>query len=210
MTTPAIDNDLLFKGACYFLLPEIVATFEVDVGACGVLGAAKFVCARALEARGLRAALSTFQAHIVNFAQLEPTETEALVAAEIELEAQQRGLELDVGESLLFSIVEVRKLSILATGDKRAIAAIEQIVASRCSSEWWKCRILCLEQIIIHVLANHEPARIRDRICAASFADRAVSICFGCASGSGDANVWASGLASYIADLRLSAPTVLA
>jgi hypothetical protein len=87
---------------------------------------------------------------------------------------------------------------------------LEQLASSRDSAEWWRGRVLCLEQIIRLLITSHEPAQIRERICAANFADRSLSICFGCASGAGDAEVWLSGLDSYIADLRLSGPTILA
>jgi hypothetical protein len=115
----ALDNDLLIKGACFWLLPEIVSAARSTIETCGVLGAAKYVCSKALVVRGLQDACSFFNEVIQKFVQLEPTEAETSIAAEIELEAQRRGLELDAGESLLFAIVDLRDIAYLATGDKR-------------------------------------------------------------------------------------------
>jgi hypothetical protein len=197
----ALDDDLLIKAACFWLLPEIVLATRSTFETCGVLGAAKFVCTKALLVRGLEEACASLREQIQKFVQLEPTPTETSLAAEIELEAQRRGLELDIGESMLFAMVDLRHITRLATGDKRAIVAIEQIVNHRQCNSVWAGRVLCLEQII---------RRIARGTCAAKFADKSLAICFSCESGKGDQTAWLSALDSYIVDIRKRAPTVLA
>jgi hypothetical protein len=210
VTNTALDNDLLIKGACYWLLPEILEATGSTTTTCGVLGAAKYVCANALMNRGLKDALDCLIKLLNELVLLDPSETEASIAAEIELEAQRSGLNLDVGESILFAIVSVRNIPVLATGDKRAIAAIEKIVIERHQQEFWSERVLCLEQIIRRILGHTDPISVRDRICAAPTADKSLAICFSCAGGTGDADAWISGLNSYIAAIRKIAPAVLA
>jgi len=205
----AIDNDLLIKGAWYLLLPEMVAAIPANAADCIVLGAAKFVCIASLEKRGLAARAEVLNAFIGGLAQIEPSAEELAVAAEIELLAQQRGLSLDVGESQLLAIGESRAISVLATGDKRAIRAIEGVMLSRGQDEFWRNKVICLEQIIRSMLLQVSPDVVRDRVCQANLADRAISICFSCSSGGGDVSSWISGLESYIEDLRSKAPVVL-
>jgi hypothetical protein len=60
---------------------------------------------------------------IEELVQLEPTEAETSIAAEIEFEAQRYGLQLDAGESLLFAIVDLRGIACLATGDTGKLGA---------------------------------------------------------------------------------------
>ena len=210
MPRGALDNDLLFKGACYLLLAEMIAATPAVVEECGILGAAKYVVANALRTRNLNAALAYFEEHFEKFVLLEPTDQESSVAADIELEAQRRGLQLDGGESLLFAIVELRALAFLGTGDKRAISAMEQIVRGRPTHDWWRGRALCLEQILLRVLSLGDVGKIQEQVCAVAGADKAISICFSCTARSGNVDSWRAGLESYISDLRKVAPTILA
>lgn len=206
----ALDNDLLIKGACFWLLPEIIEATQSTTETCGILGAAKYVCTKALSIRGLQENSVFLSQLIEELVQLEPTDAETSIAAEIEFEAQRYGLQLDAGESLLFAIVDVRSIPRLGTGDKRAITAIERIIHQRETNSSWVERVLCLEQIVRRIVKTSDPVAIRNQICAAHFADRSLAICFSCASGKGDAAAWLSGLESYIADIRKNAPTILA
>ncbi len=204
MAEIVLDNDILLKGACYCLLLDIIMAAPSTIEKTGVLGAAKYICRNLLTRRGLEEALAFLDQTIDKFEQLEPTAIETSVAADIELKAQHSGLDLDVGESMLCAIVDLRGISKLLTGDKRAIISIERLLSQR-----WQERILCLEQLIRRVMAAIDPVAVRDKICAAQEADKALSVCFSCATRTGHASAWTAGLDSYISDLRKKAPTTL-
>ncbi len=128
----AIDNDILFKGACYGLLSELVSTSCPNSEVPGILGSARFVVSAKIRKRSLlrnRArALENFSDFLGRTQALEPTDSEQSMAADLELAAQRLGVSLDTGESQLCSILVNRVLSLLLTGDKRAIVAMEKLV----------------------------------------------------------------------------------
>jgi hypothetical protein len=128
MTTAALDNDIVLKGACYGLLESMLAIIPAELSSVGYLGAAPFVIVPLLARIALskkpeivRDWLKTF---FKNATALEPTIGEAKAAAEIEYAAQRKNLQLDVGESQLCAIVINRDIPWLATGDKRAVKAV--------------------------------------------------------------------------------------
>jgi hypothetical protein len=204
-----LDNDIILKAAIYSLLGEVAAVVGSGVSSCGVLGASRFVVATALERRGLGAAVETVLTLIASAEQLEPTPEEAQFAAELEFVAQQAGLQLDAGESVLAAIAEARDIQTFVTGDKRAIAALEILLIARQRGVWWHHRVLCLEQVMMRLISRLEAVDLRDRICAWPEADVTLSICFSCAAGGNSPSDWTAGLGSYVEDLRRSAPKLL-
>jgi len=209
----AIDNDILYKGACYGLLSELIATTCSTLDLVGTLGSAKFVVAKKIEKnkflRSRAAALSTLFDFLKRSKALEPTQDEQNMAADLEVAAMLMGVNLDSGESQLCSMLVFRVLPLLLTGDKRAITAMEKLldVDSRLSAICGKVR--CLEQLVYDVLMNGGHGALRAAICAEPEVDKALAICFSCTSQSALLASVVEGLQSYVKALRTEAKRVL-
>jgi hypothetical protein len=133
MPTAAVDNDILFKGLCYGLLRDFIAVIPSSIEKIGILGAARFVITAKLRRARLSHDLGEiFQSLDCFFSKavvLEPTNEEAMMAAEIEFAAQEGNVELDTGESQLCAIAISRNIPWIVTGDKRAIRALGVVVS---------------------------------------------------------------------------------
>jgi hypothetical protein len=214
MSYAVIDTDILLKGACYNLLAEFVSAIPPPQAKVGVLGAARFVIhsklTRSKPIGQAKKIISTIEIFINTVEVLEPTDQEVKVAADIEFLAQERGLNLDVGESQLTAMVVIRDLEWMITGDKRAICALENLLNDLPIMSKLGRRIVCLEQLVRRSLEVASPAHIRAAICSEPDVDRALTICFCCTNPASTLDSWIAGLSSYIEDLRKSAPTVLA
>jgi hypothetical protein len=209
LTAAVLDNDIVIKAAIYSMLDEVAATIAPSLSQCGVLGALRFVAVDTLHRRNLDALIPPTLALIDSAEELEPSQEEANAAAEIESLAQREGLQLDAGESLLFAIAETRGIRPLATGDKRAIAALE-LLLSKPTKEWWRESVVCLEQIALRLVQTLGAVDVRRRVCAAPDTDTALALCFSCKSQNAEPSEWIAGLTSYIEHLRTAAPTLLA
>jgi hypothetical protein len=208
-----VDNDILLKGSCYRLLAELVAAIPGE-GKIGMLGASKFVITHHLKRQKLNAPAGTAETHLLSFLSaneiLEPTAQEQELAANLESLAQQSSLSLDAGESQLVAILALRALPWFATGDKRAIIALERLFEAdeRISSIIGK--IICLEQLVKHMVGTGDPDLVRLAICAEPAIDKALSICFACTSSGTTSATILEGLDSYIGAIRADAKRVLA
>jgi hypothetical protein len=207
-----IDNDIIYKGACYGILTDMVSPIRSS-GRIGVLGAARFVVVRKIT----RATLERPREHALDvmadfFAAaeaLEPRTEEQQFAADLELAAQRSGLNLDAGESQLCAIAVTRLVPLLLTGDKRAIIAMEQLldVDGRLGPICGK--VACLEQVIKRAVDKSGVTMYRAAICAEPGVDRALTACFACSSTEVRLDRIINGLDSYILDLRSNAAQVL-
>jgi hypothetical protein len=209
-----VDNDILFKGACYGLLNELVSTARGADGGIGVLGAAMYVVSRRIERRvlnkGTEDALRSLKDFLHQITILEPTDSERAMAAELELSAQMAGVNLDTGESQLSAIVVQRAFSFLLTGDKRAIEAIEVLLDLNARLFYLCGRVLCMEQLVHDALmVANSYSVLKTAICSEKQVDRTLTICFGC-HGEETNDDFNLGLSSYISDLRSRAKRVLA
>lgn len=207
----ALDNDVILKAVGYGIDAELWAGRRP-----GVLGAARFVLDAAVgrgrmagDEAEVRDALRRF---FEDVDVLEPNDEEVALAAELQLTAQERTLALDTGEAQLAAIVVNRSQDALETGDKRAIAAFEGLLSIGAPIGHLAGRVWCLEQLILRLLVDQATLEaVRAGICAEPNLDRALSICFACASGRGlDVAGVSAALRSYIADLRNAAPSILA
>ena len=209
-----IDNDVLLKAACYRLLTELTSTICSRTSAVGVLGSARFVLAKKILRVKLRqdrgAALGLLSEFMKEATVLEPGEEEVSLAAQMELAAQQRGVFLDGGESLLCAIQIQRAVPLLATGDKRAIVAVGRLIDTHRRLKFLCGRVKCLEQLFEAGLRLYPFAVLRDAVCAEPSVDKSLTICFACRSPSVMDSTVEEGLQSYIKDLRKNANRVLA
>ncbi len=212
----AVDNDVLLKAACYGLAIRFWPQAG-EVPGVGILGASRFVLAKATERgdrvrdqAGARRALDEFFALT---AVLEPSGDELRVAAELERLAQRAGLALDIGESQLAAMLAGRDIAWLDTGDKRAVAALDGLVGHPEAYAALSGRVRCLEQLFLRLLdeAPAEFGAIASSVCAEPDVDKTVTICFACLSGgAGSSDAVCEGLQSYVGSLRAAAPRVLA
>lgn len=209
----AIDNDILFKGACYRLLDELIATTCSDAETFGTLGSARFVVAKKIEKnRSLRnpaAALAALSQFLDRSEALEPTEGERSMAADLELGAQRLSINLDSGESQLCAMLVLRVLPLLLTGDKRAITALEKLLDADSRLIALCGKVRCLEQLVYDALMQGDHATLRTAICSEPEADKALTICFSCKSQSVVFASIVEGLQSYVKALRAEATRVL-
>ena len=206
-----IDNDVLLKGSCFGLLGALIGR---SPGETGVLGAARYVLPpkiRRLRAgdRG-GAALAELMRYIDSAIELEPTKSEAIMAADLEFTAQTGCLELDTGESQLCAILITRVVPALLTGDKRAISAFERLIDLEPRTAGAAGKIYCLEQLVMLLLGQLDVDTVRGAVCREPVVDRALAVCFSCASSTVRQEAVLQGLASYIASVRADAARVLA
>jgi hypothetical protein len=208
-----VDNDILLKGTCYGLLAELMGAVPGE-GTVGILGAARFVVLKQLRKKDLRgsaaAAQARFLAFLVENEVLEPSAEEQRLAAILEASAQSLAVNLDTGESQMVSILVLRTLPWLLTGDKRAIAALEQLLDAGTDLATIAGKVKCLEQLFRLVVTNLDIGFVRGAVCGEPSVDKTLSICFSCTSSGTDSRTVCEGLESYIRNIRASAGRVLA
>lgn len=209
-----VDNDILFKGACYGLIGDLVSPICGDPGSAGVLGAARFVITKKIKRTALRGsvakALSSLDVFLSQAVVVEPTENEHVMAADFELAAQRAAVPLDAGESQLCAVLISRLLPMLLTGDKRAIEAFETLLDIDPRLQSLCGKVTCIEQLAARLLAQTDATTLRSSICAEPQVDRTLAICFSCTSEGIRPESFREGLQSYITALRAAASRILA
>ena len=208
-----VDNDILLKGACYGLLDYLISPVCGGTEVAGVLGSARFVVRDKIQNNPLRRdramALAAFSDFLNRTTDLEPTETEQSMAADLEIAAQRAGLNLDAGESQLCAILVNRLLPWLLTGDKRAIIAMDRLVDLDSRLDHLNGKVRCLEQLVLYALNDGNRSVFRTAVCSEPEIDKALSICFSCQSEPSAAASTEEGLRSYIRALRTETSRVL-
>ena len=119
------------------------------------------------------------------------------------------GLDLDSGESQLCAIAVYRNTALVLTGDKRAIAGAERLIAAINDLASLEGRLVCLEQAVMGVAERIGIETARILICAEAAIDTSMSICFRCRALADGRPLELAGLLSYIRDIRKGAPTLL-
>jgi hypothetical protein len=207
-----LDNDVLIKCSSYSLLNQIRPPGGAE-GEMGVLGSAPFVVKDYLRRRGSisdrESAQKCFEEYLSTVTVLEPTDDELVLASAIEESAIDLGLDLDGGESQLCAIAVSRVLPFLLTGDKRAIRGAEVLQGTIPAITSLGGRIVCLEQAVMGIVARIGKDEVRTMVCAEPDTDRSLSICFACHAHAEATSFSLDGLASYVRDMRLHAPTLL-
>ncbi len=209
-----VDYDILFKGACFGLLSELISAICTRSDSVSVLGSARFVVSRKIQrsklSKGCAVALETLVAFLGRTHVLEPSGAELQLAADLELAAQEAGLNLDTGESQLSAMLVLRTLSLLLTGDKRAITSVERLLDYDRRLLPICGKVMCLEQVFVAALTQERVASLRRAVCGEPEIDTALAICFSCRSASVATLSITQGLQSYIDALRRLASRVLA
>jgi len=208
--TAVVDNDVILKSVCYDAAVELLGEYGSE-NALGVLGAAAYVVTKRIRKAslvcGAATALTRLQSFLESTEALEPSPAESYLAAELEVLAQAQGAALDSGESQLCALVITRSYERLLTGDKRAVVAIQSLLAISEHLTTLTKKIVCLEQLVLRLAVKQRGELLRSKICAEPNVDKTLSICFSCKSPSFTDGV--EGLESYISALRADAPDTL-
>ena len=207
----ALDNDVILKAVRY----GATDLFWREARHLGALGAARYVVAGRIKRLKLAETRPTIDTELASFLArtevLEPSHDELTRAAELEREAQQESLPLDVGESQLAAMVVERAIRLMTTGDKRAIASFEQLLDA---APWLVAlcgRVRSLEQLVLEIARNDALfGTLAECVCSDPDADMTLRICFSCyGSGHAARDSVEQALVSYIGALRADAPRVL-
>ena len=206
-----VDNDILLKAACLRLLRRLLPHNPAQTG---VLTASRYVLPP--KVRRLRtgaegdAVLSELLQYIDSATELEPTPRETTLAADLERTALRAGLELDAGESQLCAVSITRQVPVLLTGDKRAVSAFEQLLDREPRTAALAGRVYSLEQLVASLLRTTDVGTLKNAVCREPIVDRALAMCFSCATAQAQRDTILQGLSSYIGSLRTAARRVLA
>jgi hypothetical protein len=201
-----IDNDVMIKACCFSLVDDIHQVLCAAAGSVVALGSTKYIVPKQIRKNKKIVQRSEAEARFAHLAELlafiEPTSEELELAAEVEQAAQARNLAIDSGESLALAILVKRDLSLFATGDKRAIAALAPLAFELDAVRSVGARLVCLEQLMLALVVRLGVESLRPRVCAEPAADISVSICFSCTATSMDDAKVREALGSYIRELR--------
>jgi hypothetical protein len=203
-----LDNDVLIKMSAWQLGGPLTDCLTTASGPPAMLGVAAFVIRRKLGKIGLQnpvAAEAAFAKLCDDLSLVEPTEEELHTAAALEEAANRADLQFDTGESQLAAILLHRGGALLATGDKRAIAALAVVARNELAG-----RVAPLEALLRQIAARIGMEQLRAHICSEPTADRSAAICFACHRQEAilAAEVEAC-LASYLRDLAKVAEPIL-
>ncbi|MYM22879.1 hypothetical protein GTP46_09500 [Duganella sp. FT135W] len=212
MSGALIDTDILLKTASYQLLKQLLLTAPFGIESPAMIGAAQFVVTGKLK-RKLKgdlevAAKAHFLEAIQSIAAVEPTPSELQLAAKLESAALTLGVDLDIGESQLCALMYTRGIGLMMTGDKRAIKAISTLNhEDPCAYVHGK--VACLEQLILWMIDHAGIGAVQAPVCAVPAVDTSLTMALGCNSGGSSEPSCREGLASYINNIKASAPDVL-
>ncbi|KPL53238.1 hypothetical protein ABB55_14295 [Prosthecomicrobium hirschii] len=132
------------------------------------------------------------------------------LAAGLETFAQERGVPLDSGESLIAAVAASRASASLLTGDKRAIEALEDVSNALGLTAQLAGKVVCLEQLMASIGLLRHPVELQTLVCAEVGVDGAMGMAFRCRSKAEvDAEALFEALRSYIDYLRSRAPMLL-
>jgi hypothetical protein len=196
-----LDNDIVLKTCKYLAADNLVQVTSIEGTPPAILAVAEFALrshvkrSKFLKHRGDVAAM--LEATLQQVRKLEPTLLEIEDAADLEQRAMILGLAFDTGESQLFSMLMRRNAIALATGDKRAVKALNMI-----DPKVAKQRITCFEQVMATMLATFGLDQLRLAVCAAPDCDKAITACFQCSISTVDLRSVFEGLQSYLRFLR--------
>lgn len=208
-----MDNDAVIKICAYSLAQMAIDHITAMCGSTSVLGALKFIVPKQIERSNRianrEAALAQCAEFLAAVELFEPTSDEVELAARFENDAQEKALPLDPGETLCLAIMLSRKLTVVVTGDKRAITAVACLHKSGAMPNNIQGRVACFEQLMCALIEAADYAAIRKQVCDESDVDTVMRMCFACHSPAADPAATNEGLHSYIKDLQKAAEPIL-
>jgi len=196
-----VDNDIVLKLASFNLWDEALACLEAAPEDVRWLPTARF----ALDLHRGEAAARRWGATIAwrlagiaaTLRVLEEAPNDAVVAGLINV------VGIDVGERLLFATAAASDSTVVATGDKQSLLALANDPRCAAVHERLRGRLICLEQIVLQILAHNAFADVRARVLQsrALEIDRAVGIAFGAGEQADEREV-RKALLGYVTELR--------
>jgi len=120
---------------------------------------------------------------------------------ESELDLLRGVSDIDTGEALLYASTQTLHAFWLLTGDKRSLTALAkapdcQVIVARLGG-----KVICLEQIIVHILRSHPFETVLNKIVPARECDTVVKVAFGSGNQT-DLSRAIETLDAYISELR--------
>lgn len=209
-----MDNDIVLKACCYDIINELRDCLGGTKRTLNILGSARYVIENAIikgkNVANKAQASKCLKEFLTSTVEVEPSQDELDLAAQFEEVALTASdLALHGGESQLLAILINRTCLLLVTGDKRAIRAIEPVLAACDRSHAIANCVVCLEQLMATFVERHGAEALHSRVCGEALIDKTMAICFKCVSGSYTSESVLESLASYIQDLRRDVPTIL-
>lgn len=174
---------------------------ETETCSIGHLGSLRFVVGKRLNSMGLLAASEQLDRFLQATTEIGLSESELGLAASMQEFSCDSGLELDAGESILFSVGILRHLPRVVTGDKRAICSCTAIADEFPDIELLKGHLVSLEQILGTLIKIHGQNEIQSRVCSDASADKAARVCFACSETTFSEGDAIKALSSYQFDL---------
>ena len=193
-----VDNDVVLKLCRFGRLADLAGCLEQRGSDLRVLGSLRFkIWPMVASDAGMNAALTAFLGEV---SEVEPSDADILLAAQIEEAAQRMGHAVDDGESILFAMA-IAQAAQVATGDKRAVQGLAAIAGDVPACMALSGTILTMEWLASTLVLRHGVDTIRDAVCATPKVDRAMEICFQCSRDSCTSDDICAALASYQRDL---------
>jgi hypothetical protein len=87
--------------------------------------------------------------------------------------------DIDTGEALLYASTYTLQEFWLLTGDKRSLTALAEAPTCQGIVARLSGKVICLEQIIVHILRSHPFETVLNKIVSARECDTVVKVAFG-------------------------------
>lgn len=198
------DNDIISKLAHWRLLENLTSVFNCSVHQIYTLPS--------LVVRAKKAIVKPDKlfrdTHTANYAYDFLKQLSVQIAPDVQVVADlQLNPNIDYGEALLIAIALSDEKSLIATGDKRAIASIGNLQAKGQLIDLQK-RIVCLEQLLCCFIELISFSSVQNCIKNLPEIDMTAKAVWGSRMDSSEESVF-EGLNSYIRSLKSSAPELL-
>jgi len=172
-----IDCDVASKLARWGVLDEVWNTLDLDNHDVYVPASLKFRFqlqddAKALKKCGSAAAVEQLRRFVGKVGDPPDAQDELIVVL-----SSEPGI--DSGESVLFASAATQDDAVIITGDKKAIVALGWLCEKEERVRTLRGKILCLEQLVAHLLDFKGLSWLRQAIAVDPSADRTIHICLG-------------------------------
>lgn len=200
--TLLIDNDLVIKLAqmgCFKEGVKAIGRQPGEVGSIKIMlrfmglgneGRRLTLCKSRDEADRLQRALAAL-------VEIEMTDEESKLAAEMTAQALNHDLDVDAGEVMLLAVALHRSLLEVATGDKRALCALPDLATFVPQLAALRGRLICLEQIFSLLTKENGLYFIGQALGKAPHADQALGYVYHVVA-KGNASHFVAGLAHLV------------
>lgn len=198
------DNDIISKLAHWRLLDSLTSAFNCSVNQIYTLPSLVIRARKAIANPDKLFRDTETASYAYDF--LKQLSVQVTPNPQTVAELQQNP-NIDYGEALLIAIALTENKSLIATGDKRAIASIGSLQAQGQLLEL-RGRIVCLEQLLNCFTQVLSFSFVQNCIKKLPDIDRATKAIWGSRIDSPEAAVY-EGMSSYINSLKSSAPALL-